>query len=850
MKRPRRKDRTCLQKLSDSVNRQLSGFFYQLTKVTASKPRSTIAVVLVCALASAAGLSKLYIETDPELLYVPQDSRAVKDLYLQETFFRTTTASTAVYIVDQVEGRDILRRDVILSLFDLHEQITEVKIDDDVNYSRNCAPSATGSGCAKSGILAYWNWNRTQFEQDSDMFSTLSQVATDCCSPSDANSVVELGSVAGGLSFPELTTGSVTSIQAFRLEWYLTAGIKGRKEVEAGMLEILRGFKSPGVVLHPWNSVAEESEQAAAVAGDMPLMLAACILLTVYTCIMMARRHPVKSQSYLGVVGVFGVCLSIMAGFGLVMAIGTPFSLIVNSVVFVALGLGIDDDFVIMEAVQSQNPMQDGIPRAMAKAMSVAGASITLTSVTDFVAFMLGSTTTIPALSSFSIYAGVVVFIDFVIQVTLYPAVVALDLKRQEENRLDTLCCMKMPTNCTALTCFKDIILEEPSGSHLSRLFGEVIPNLILHPFGKVFVLFSAIGLLAGGVYGTMQLEVDLDPRWLIPDTSYLHGAYQAQDKYFSTSFLSVPIYTKTAPEGYAAAQDDLQSLLTNCRALNFTVDSSIDHNWYDSYISWLQLASTSSNMSGLDPHTSKPLTEEAFVSYLKTFLDSATGAYFKDSVVFNGSTIVATRIPQLWATQNSKASTLIGYMLAQRAELQHYKDSLDPFISRPSFLFYEGLIILYAETLHSVLLACGAVFAVCLLVLADAHAALMVLLTVAAVDVCLLGSLHWCGDCLNTVTAVNLLIAVGLSVDYSAHVCHAFLHARGSRDARARTALRRMGSAVFHGGASSFAAVLVGLGATHYVFKVFTRMTMLIVGLGLWFGVAVLPVLLALAGP
>ncbi|CAM9783617.1 unnamed protein product [Heterosigma akashiwo] len=486
------------------------------------------------------------------------------------------------------------------------------------------------------------------------------------------------------------------------LVWHLTTdaqGDAGRKEVEARMLETLRGLESQSMVFYPWSFLAEIEEAEAAVIGDIPFMITATVLLGVYTCIMMTRRHPVQSQGHMGAVGVFGVGLSIMAGFGLVMAIGTPFSLACNSVIFLTLGLGIDDDFVILEAVHSENPRRDGIPKAMARAMSVAGVSITLTSVTDCVTFLIGSTTVIPALSTFSIYAAVVIFVDFLVQVTLYPACVALDLQRQEENRLDTLCCYAVPADSNDFFCFKNVHEKAPE-PYLNTFFGEVVPKLIFHPLGKVFVLLSAVGLLVGGIYGASQLEVEFDPKWMVPSTSYISGAYHAEDTYFSTKYRSVKIYTRTAPEGYAAAQDDLQSLLDDCRALEFTVASSIDHNWYESYISWLQLASAGTNLSGLDPITSKPLTEEAFVGNLKTFLNSTSGSHFQDAIVFEDSTIVATRIPQLWLLKTPNPQ--LGRLHAGPAgsNRKSTKTSLDPFIFQTMFMHHEGFVALEAETL------------------------------------------------------------------------------------------------------------------------------------------------------
>lgn len=50
------------------------------------------------------------------------------------------------------------------------------------------------------------------------------------------------------------------------------------------------------------------------------------------------------------------------------------------------------------------------------------------------------------------------------------------------------------------------------------------------------------------------------------------------------------------------------------------------------------------------------------------------------------------------------------------------------------------------------------------------------------ALQVDIAGSLYYWGLSINTVTAVLLVLVVGLSVDYAAHVAHAFMRAIGSR--------------------------------------------------------------------
>merc|ERR1711871_1816829 len=94
------------------------------------------------------------------------------------------------------------------------------------------------------------------------------------------------------------------------------------------------------------------------------------------------------------------------------------------------------------------------------------------------------------------------------------------------------------------------------------------------------------------------------------------------------------------------------------------------------------------------------------------------------------------------------------------------------------------------------------------------------------------------------------MLLAIGLSIDYSAHVVHAFFVAHGTRNERAAAALNHIGLSVLNGGLSTFVGTLAMLQARSYIFQMFGRMFFLIVFLGLYFGLIVLPVVLSICGP
>ena len=76
----------------------------------------------------------------------------------------------------------------------------------------------------------------------------------------------------------------------------------------------------------------------------------------------------------------------------------------------------------------------------------------------------------------------------------------------------------------------------------------------------------------------------------------------------------------------------------------------------------------------------------------------------------------------------------------------------------------------------------------------------------------------------MNTVTGINLILALGLTVDYSAHIVHSFVHSPHglSRDERVHYAFKHIAMSVFNGAMTTFVAIFAIAGATSYVFKNF----------------------------
>jgi len=104
----------------------------------------------------------------------------------------------------------------------------------------------------------------------------------------------------------------------------------------------------------------------------------------------------------------------------------------------------------------------------------------------------------------------------------------------------------------------------------------------------------------------------------------------------------------------------------------------------------------------------------------------------------------------------------------------------------------------------------------------------------------------------LNAISVVNLVMAIGISVEFCIHITVAFMAARGTQDERVTLALTNVGSSVFSGiFLTKFFGVLVLAFSTSQLFQVYYfRMYMAICILGGLHGLMLLPVLLSLFGP
>ncbi|KAF5835342.1 patched family-domain-containing protein [Dunaliella salina] len=172
-------------------------------------------------------------------------------------------------------------------------------------------------------------------------------------------------------------------------------------------------------------------ESSDVISEDITNIIGGYILLIGWACISLRRNSWVYQKAHLAPMSVLAIVLGSAAAFGICLASNVKINNTVQAVPFLLLGLGMDDTFVIVGAYFRQDRRRTARERIQGT-MEVAGTSITVTSFTDFIAFILGQWTDFPAMKALSAYAATGIIFVYVYQITFFTGCLALDAYRED----------------------------------------------------------------------------------------------------------------------------------------------------------------------------------------------------------------------------------------------------------------------------------------------------------------------------------------------------------------------------------------------------------------------------------
>ena len=144
---------------------------------------------------------------------------------------------------------------------------------------------------------------------------------------------------------------------------------------------------------------------------------------------------------------------------------------------FLVLGVGIDNIFIIIDAVDRQPSSITGDAR-IARALGQVGASISMTTLTDLVAFFVSMVTDFPAIRYFCMYAAFSITFCYILVITVFIGLLALDVRRIEASRLDLAPCTKKKESID-----KEEIWKDGSDTISNRVRESFITHSLIPPY-------------------------------------------------------------------------------------------------------------------------------------------------------------------------------------------------------------------------------------------------------------------------------------------------------------------------------------------------------------------------------
>lgn len=384
--------------------------------------------------------------------------------------------------------------------------------------------------------------------------------------------------------------------------------------------------------------------------------------------------------------------------------------------------------------------------------LKLSGPAITITTLTNALSFGIGIFSRTPAIRTFSLYTTVAIMVCFFYQVVLYSAALTISARRENARVRSFLCCCKSSNPKR-----REWIVE------LNKFYDKVVikwVDMITWKYMKVITALILIVYWGGAAHGISRIRADLTADKLaLPDSVFI--VYQReQDKAWAEMQRLTVFITKPSNLLHPGEMAKVQRLVNDFESASYSYGPSSTLFWLPSYMEFI------SEISGCFTYTELP-----------EFLNSAGFKHWRTLLHLNETACLA-ELPECiveYAFTTGFTSVTRFYDRVPLLTEWRRIASRYPELGVLPYNDVNAFVDLSAKTHSTVQLSALASFVcisfACAIVIPRLVAVCVAVITVVSINIGVFGYLALIGVDLDPISMAAMLMAVGFSVDYTAHI-------------------------------------------------------------------------------
>ncbi|KAH7645581.1 patched domain-containing protein 3-like [Dermatophagoides farinae] len=832
------------------IDTALSIVFQKLGYIVGKYPGYFVLVPFFIACILATGLQRLRYEDDPEYLFSPTDGRsklerAIIDEYFPINYTQNFNLGRITHkgrfgrlIITARDGGSVLRRSVWNELMQLDSAIKNLTIEwDDKIYRYQDMCAKHEFKCFNNDILDFDNkiddieanryflkypiWVNHETYKAYFFPAYLGGVQR------DANNIIESAKGVNLMYFADTTIKN--------------GDIRGQLW-EQRFLDFAASVQFENIIVSRFISTTLQKELDSNTHSLVPffsITIAIMLVFSIGTCMMF---DWVRSKPWLGLMGCLSAGIAVIGAFGLCVYCGIEMIGINLAAPFLMLGVGMDDAFVLLAAWRRTNPTMS-VPKRLSHTYAEAAVSITITSLTNFISFMIGIITPFPSVRIFCIYTSVAVLFTYAYHITFFGGLMAYFGEVERRNLHGLICIPVLPKSlaedkgfffrllCTGGRNPNDPDNPKDNKEHMMMIFfRDVLAESLNRPLVKLLVISVFLIYLFIGIYGCSVIKEGLDRRKLSRDDSYSIQFYDFEDKYFREYPYRIQVVVnETMNYADPKIQQQIEDMLRKFEESPYVADKSMTESWLRSYLTFLGQDDSFLFLQALN--VSDPL--DFYRGLRDIFLHFPLTEQFRFDVVFNedGSEVIASRY--IIQAKNILDANMEKEMLIS---LRGIADSF-PFhvtIYHHYFIFFDQFVLVRSISIQTITVAAIVMMAISLIFIPSPSCAIWVAFSIISIEIGVIGYMTLWNVNLDSISMINLIMCIGFSVDFSAHISYAYISCNERTPGeRVKSALYSLGLPIFQGSVSTVLGIIALAFAPSYVFVTFFKTVFLVMLFG-----------------